>query len=185
MDSTSRHTTSGVGPARACLLNMRPSPTSSQGTSLAIGVQGAWEEISATSAITGKRDVGLVVLAIACACVAIGGILWYFKRQLTTLGDGLATMLEEGVASGEIKFTNSGDVGLVCKIYERAFLTEMGGATAATAVERARRAGDGVRGGDGVGEQVRRSLLGLLLEHLVHQLERRDHLPWGRRVRGF
>ena len=40
-----------------------------------------------------------------------------------------AAMLEEGVASGEIKFTNSGDVGLVCKIYERAFLTEMGGAT--------------------------------------------------------
>ena len=38
-------------------------------------------------------------------------------------------MLEEGVASGEIKFTNSGDVGLVCKIYERAFLTEMGDAT--------------------------------------------------------
>ena len=30
---------------------------------------------------------------------------------------------------GEIKFTNSGDVRLVCKIYERAFLTEMGGAT--------------------------------------------------------
>ena len=41
-----------------------------------------------------------------------------------------AAMLEEGVASGEIKFTNSGDVGLVCKIYERAFLTEMGDATA-------------------------------------------------------
>ena len=40
-----------------------------------------------------------------------------------------AAMLEEGVASGEIKFTNSGDVGLVCKIYERAFLTEMGDAT--------------------------------------------------------
>ena len=39
-----------------------------------------------------------------------------------------AAMLEEGVASGEIKFTNSGDVGLVCKIYERAFLTEMGDA---------------------------------------------------------
>ena len=33
------------------------------------------------------------------------------------------------MASGEIKFTNSGDVGLVCKIYERAFLTEMGDAT--------------------------------------------------------
>ena len=41
-----------------------------------------------------------------------------------------AAMLEEGVASGEIKFTNSGDVGLVCKIYERAFVTEMGDATA-------------------------------------------------------
>ncbi len=40
-----------------------------------------------------------------------------------------AAMLTEGVASGEIKFTNSGDVGLVCKIYERAFLTEMGSAT--------------------------------------------------------
>ena len=40
-----------------------------------------------------------------------------------------AAMLEEGVASGEIKFTNSGDVGLVSKIYERAFLTEMGDAT--------------------------------------------------------
>ena len=40
-----------------------------------------------------------------------------------------AAMLEEGVASGEIKFTNSGDVGLVCNIYERAFLTEMGDAT--------------------------------------------------------
>ena len=41
-----------------------------------------------------------------------------------------AAMLKEGVASGEIKFTNSGDVGLVCKIYERAFVTEMGDATA-------------------------------------------------------
>ena len=40
-----------------------------------------------------------------------------------------AAMLKEGVASGEIKFTNSGDVGLVCKIYERALLTEMGSAT--------------------------------------------------------
>ena len=43
--------------------------------------------------------------------------------------DAFEELLEEGVASGEIKFTNSGDVGLVCKIYERAFLTEMGDAT--------------------------------------------------------
>ena len=40
-----------------------------------------------------------------------------------------AAMLKVGVASGEIKFTNSGDVELVCKIYERAFMTEMGDAT--------------------------------------------------------
>ena len=58
--------------------------------------------------------------------------VWYKGRgaRLPPMSPAaFAAMLEEGVASGEIKFTNSGDVGLVCKIYERAFLTEMGSAT--------------------------------------------------------
>ena len=60
-----------------------------------------------------------------------------------------AAMLEEGVASGEIKFTNSGDVGLVCKIYERAFLTEMGDATGLSYFEATSAAGVGRRGRGG------------------------------------
>ena len=41
--------------------------------------------------------------------------------------DAFEKLLEEGVASGEIKFT--GDVALVARIYRAAFLTEMGAAT--------------------------------------------------------
>eukprot|EP00964_Phaeocystis_antarctica_P073959 scaffold45428_cov67-Phaeocystis_antarctica.AAC.1 len=41
-----------------------------------------------------------------------------------------ASTLEAGVASGETKFTNSGDVGLVGKIYGWAFAAEMAGAVA-------------------------------------------------------
>merc|ERR1712086_1216124 len=41
-----------------------------------------------------------------------------------------ASTLEAGVASGATKFTNSGDVGLVAKIYGAAFAEEMAGAVA-------------------------------------------------------
>eukprot|EP00964_Phaeocystis_antarctica_P061887 scaffold37003_cov61-Phaeocystis_antarctica.AAC.3 len=41
-----------------------------------------------------------------------------------------ASTLEAGVASGAIKFTNSGDVGLVATIYGKAFAAEMAGAVA-------------------------------------------------------
>eukprot|EP00964_Phaeocystis_antarctica_P105401 scaffold70431_cov66-Phaeocystis_antarctica.AAC.1 len=41
-----------------------------------------------------------------------------------------ASTLEAGVASGAIKFTNSGDVGLVATIYGKAFAAEMAAAVA-------------------------------------------------------
>ena len=43
--------------------------------------------------------------------------------------DAFEKLLEEGVASGKIKFTHKGDVALVARIYRAAFLTEMGAAT--------------------------------------------------------
>ena len=43
--------------------------------------------------------------------------------------DAFEKLLEEGVATGKIKFTHKGDVPLVARIYRAAFLTEMGAAT--------------------------------------------------------
>jgi len=51
-------------------------------------------------------------------------------RRAPMAPDAFHSMLEAGVADGSIKFTYRGDVAKVTSIYEKAFLDEMGGATA-------------------------------------------------------
>jgi len=51
------------------------------------------------------------------------------NRPAPIAPDAFHQMLTSGVADGSIKFTNSGDTDVVARIYERAFLDEMSGAS--------------------------------------------------------
>ena len=105
-----------------------------------------------------------------------------------------ASMLEAGVASGAIKFTNRGDVRLVATIYGKAFAAEMAAvvmlsydglgwddAQGRTVIEalRAAHAGGGLRkveglelGGNQMGDGAAAALAALLEEGAMPNLER-------------
>ena len=67
-----------------------------------------------------KMDLGEMIRS--CISVHTG------TREPPVAPAAFASTLEAGVASGAIKFTNSGDVGLVATIYGKAFAAEMAAA---------------------------------------------------------